>query len=425
MFIKSKPLYSAITLKCIKDCIIFVQNNLIMKTISEVDFTGKKALIRVDFNVPLNDNCQVTDDTRIMAAVPTIKHILEKGGSVILMSHLGRPKDGPDAKFSLKHIVANLEKLIDQKVIFVHDCIGEASLEITKNLKDGEVALLENLRFYAEEKNGDSNFAKELAKHGDIYINDAFGTAHRAHASTSVIAENFPNDKYFGLLLEKEILNIDAVLKEPQPPTTAIIGGAKVSSKISIIEKLLDTVDQIIIGGGMAYTFVKALGGKVGDSLVEDDYIDTALKVLELAKEKGVQIHLPTDTVVADRFANDATSKSCDISKIEDGWMGLDIGTETIQQFNTVIQNSRTILWNGPMGVFEMENFKNGTVAIANALVNATDAGAFTLIGGGDSVAAINQLDLSDRVSYVSTGGGAMLEYLEGKELPGIKAILN
>lgn len=396
-----------------------------MKTIQDINFDNKRALIRVDFNVPLNKDGEVTDITRIKAAIPTIKLILEKGGSVVLMSHLGRPKNGAEEKFSLKHVVKSLESLIGTDVTFIDDCISDKAFEITKNLSSGKVVLLENLRFYSEEKDGNPEFAKKLSQHGDIYINDAFGTAHREHASTAIIAEFFPENKYFGLLLEKEIKNIDALLKSPQAPTTAIIGGAKVSSKISIIEKLIDTVDQIIIGGGMAYTFVKAQGGQVGDSLVEDDYLQTALEVLSLAKEKDVQIHLPIDTIVADRFANDAIAKSCEISKIEEGWMGLDIGAETIDRFNTVIQSSRTILWNGPMGVFEMENFKNGTVAVANALVNATDAGAFTLIGGGDSVSAINQLNLAERVSYVSTGGGAMLEYLEGIELPGIKAILN
>jgi len=396
-----------------------------MKTIQDINFDNKRALIRVDFNVPLNKDGEVTDNTRIKAAIPTIKLILEKGGSVVLMSHLGRPKNGAEEKFSLKHVVKSLESLIGTDVTFIDDCISDKAFEITKNLSSGKVVLLENLRFYSEEKDGNLEFAKKLSQHGDIYINDAFGTAHREHASTAIIAEFFPENKYFGLLLEKEIKNIDALLKSPQAPTTAIIGGAKVSSKISIIEKLIDTVDQIIIGGGMAYTFVKAQGGQVGDSLVEDDYLQTALEVLSLAKEKNVQIHLPIDTIVADRFANDAIAKSCEISKIEEGWMGLDIGAETIDRFNTVIQSSRTILWNGPMGVFEMENFKNGTVAVANALVNATDAGAFTLIGGGDSVSAINQLNLAERVSYVSTGGGAMLEYLEGIELPGIKAILN
>lgn len=396
-----------------------------MKTISDVDFVNKRALIRVDFNVPLNDENEITDNTRIRAAVPTIKHILDQGGSVVLMSHLGRPKGGSEDKYSLKHIVNELEKLIDHKVKFSNDCIGDKSTALTKDLKQGEVVLLENLRFYDEEKAGDSDFAKNLAQHGDIYINDAFGTAHRAHASTAVIAENFPNDKYFGLLLEKEIKNIDILLHDPKPPTTAIIGGAKVSSKITIIENLLDSVDQIIIGGGMAYTFIKAQGGKVGDSLVEDDYLETAKKVMDMAESKDVTIYLPTDTIIADRFANDANVKSSAIFDIPEGWMGLDIGNESIQKFNEVIQNSRTILWNGPMGVFEMESFNNGTIAIANSLVNATSKGTFTLIGGGDSVAAINQLNLADKVSYVSTGGGAMLEYLEGKELPGIESISN
>jgi phosphoglycerate kinase len=396
-----------------------------MKTISNIDFKNKRALVRVDFNVPLNENNEITDNTRIKAAVPTIKHILNNGGSVVLMSHLGRPKGGFEEKYSLKHIISELEKLIGREVKFLDDCVSEKSFEYTKDLKNGEVVMLENLRFYPEEKAGDSGFAKKIAKHGDIYINDAFGTAHRAHASTAIITENFPNDKYFGLLLEKEMKNIDVLLLDPKPPTTAIIGGAKVSSKITIIEKLMDSVDQIIIGGGMAYTFIKAQGGRVGDSLVEDDYIKTAKDVLELAKKKDVQVFLPTDTIIADKFANDARSKSCSIYEIPEEWMGLDIGTDTIQQFNDVIQSSKTILWNGPMGVFEMESFKNGTVAIANSLVNATRNGAFTLIGGGDSVAAINQLDLGDKVSYVSTGGGAMLEYLEGKELPGIKSILN
>lgn len=396
-----------------------------MKTISDVDFNNKRVLVRVDFNVPLNDENEITDNTRIKAAVPTIKYILENGGSVILMSHLGRPKGGYEEKFSLHHIIVELSELIGTDVKFLDDCVSEKSIEYTKELKKGEVVLLENLRFYPEEKSGDADFAKKLSNHGDIYINDAFGTAHRAHASTAVIAQYFPNDKYFGLLLEKEIKNIDVLLHDPKPPTTAIIGGAKVSSKITIIENLIDSVDHIIIGGGMAYTFIKAQGGKVGDSLVENDYLDTAKKVLTLADEKDVTIYLPTDTIIADRFANDANAKSCDISKIPDGWMGLDIGTESIQLFNKVIQSSRTILWNGPMGVFEMESFNNGTIAIANSLVNATSNGAFTLIGGGDSVAAINQLNLSDKVSYVSTGGGAMLEYLEGKELPGIKSITN
>ena len=396
-----------------------------MKTISNVDFENKRALVRVDFNVPLNEDNKITDNTRIKAAVPTIELILKEGGSVVLMSHLGRPKGGYEEKFSLKHVIGELEELLGKEVKFLGDCIGEEALNYTKNLKKGEVVMLENLRFYEEEKSGDKDFAKKLSEHGDIYINDAFGTAHRAHASTAIIAENFPKDKYFGLLLEKEIKNIDVLLHTPNPPTTAIIGGAKVSSKITIIEKLMDSVDQIIIGGGMAYTFIKAQGGSVGDSLVEDDYLETAKKVMKMAQQKDVKLHLPSDTIIADKFANDANAKSCDISEIPEGWMGLDIGTESIQKFNTVIQSSKTILWNGPMGVFEMENFMNGTVAVANSLVNATSNGAFTLIGGGDSVAAINMLNLANQVSYVSTGGGAMLEYLEGKELPGIKSITN
>lgn len=394
-----------------------------MKTIKDVDFSNQRALIRVDFNVPLDENNKITDNTRIKAAIPTIKLVLEKGGSVVLMSHLGRPKGGHDDKLSLKHITSGIEDLLKQEVKFVGDCIGEEAFEATKNLKSGEVVLLENLRFYSEEKSGDKVFAEQLSKHGDIYLNDAFGTAHRAHASTAVIADYFPESKYFGLLLEKEIKNIDILLHDPKPPTTAIIGGAKVSSKITIIENLINSVDQIIIGGGMAYTFIKAKGGNIGSSLVEEDYLQTALKVMDLAETKGVQIHLPKDTIIADQFSNDAKAKSCDIYEIPKDWMGLDIGSDTIQQFNTVIQASQTILWNGPMGVFEMENFEHGTVAVANALVNATEKGTFTLIGGGDSVAAINKLNLADKVSYVSTGGGAMLEYLEGKELPGIKAI--
>ncbi|RFC54372.1 phosphoglycerate kinase [Brumimicrobium aurantiacum] len=394
-----------------------------MKTIADVNFENKRALIRVDFNVPLNEKREVTDNTRIKAAIPSIKKVLEGGGSVVLMSHLGRPKGGYEEKLSLKHIIPELEQLVGSELMFLEDCIGEKSTEYTKNIKKGEVVLLENLRFYDEEKAGDKEFAEKLAQHGDIYINDAFGTAHRAHASTAIIADYFPNDKYFGVLLEKEIKNIDILLHDPKPPTTAIIGGAKVSSKITIIEKLMDSVDQIIIGGGMAYTFVKALGGSVGNSLVEDDYIETANKVLEMAKNKEVQIHLPSDTVIADKFANDANSRTCNINSIPEGWMGLDIGTDSIELFNKVIQSSKSILWNGPMGVFEMESFNGGTVAIANALVNATKNGAFTLIGGGDSVAAINLLGLADEVSYVSTGGGAMLEYLEGKELPGIESI--
>lgn len=394
-----------------------------MKTISNIDFQNKKVLIRVDFNVPLNEEFVVTDNTRIKAAIPTIQKVIQSGGSVILMSHLGRPKSGPEDKFSLRHIVSELEILLEKKVHFINDCISDEGIEKTQNLQNGEVALLENLRFYEEETQGNVEFAERLSKHGDIYINDAFGTAHRAHASTAIIAQFFPDSKYFGLLLENEIKHIDALLKNPKSPTLAIIGGAKVSSKISIIQNLMDIVDEIIIGGGMAYTFIKASGGETGNSLVENDHIETAQKVMALAKEKGVQLHLPIDTKIADKFSNDAQTQTCAIDSIPSGWMGLDIGDKTLESFGKIIVNAQTILWNGPMGVFEMESFKTGTESIANALVKATEKGAFTLVGGGDSVAAINKLNLSDKVSYVSTGGGAMLEYIEGKELPGIKAI--
>lgn len=394
-----------------------------MRTISDINFQGKKVLIRVDFNVPLSKDFKVTDNTRIKAAIPTLEKVINDGGSVVLMSHLGRPKSGSEDNYSLRHIVFELEKLLEKKVLFISDCISEEGIEATQNLQNGEIALLENLRFYKEETEGSVEFAQQLSKHGDVYINDAFGTAHRAHASTAIIAQFFPKDKYFGFLLENEIKNIDALLTNPKSPTLAIIGGAKVSSKISIIENLMNTVDEIIIGGGMAYTFVKANGGKVGDSLVEEEFIDTALKIMDLAKKKDVKLHLPIDTIIADKFSNDATIQSSSIDAISSGWMGLDIGEKTIGNFSQIIENAKTILWNGPMGVFEMENFKKGTESIANALVKATEKGAFTLIGGGDSVAAINKLNLADKVSYVSTGGGAMLEYLEGIELPGIKAI--
>jgi len=394
-----------------------------MRTISDINFQGKKVLIRVDFNVPLSKDFKVTDNTRIKAAIPTLEKVINDGGSVVLMSHLGRPKSGPEDNYSLRHIVSELEKLLEKKVLFINDCISKEGIEATQNLQNGEIALLENLRFYKEETEGSVEFAQQLSKHGDVYINDAFGTAHRAHASTAIIAQFFPEDKYFGFLLENEIKNIDALLTNPKSPTLAIIGGAKVSSKISIIENLMDTVDEIIIGGGMAYTFVKANGGKVGDSLVEEEFIDTALKIMDLAKKKDVKLHLPIDTIIADKFSNDATIQTSSIDAISLGWMGLDIGEKTIENFSQIIENAKTILWNGPMGVFEMENFKKGTESIANALVKATEKGAFTLIGGGDSVAAINKLNLADKVSYVSTGGGAMLEYLEGIELPGIKAI--
>jgi phosphoglycerate kinase len=392
-------------------------------TLKDYNFKGKRALIRVDFNVPLNDQFEVTDATRITAAIPTIKAILKDGGSVVLMSHLGRPKGGYEAKYSLKHIVSEIEKHLGQSIIFGGDCISVEAMKQSENLKPGEVMLLDNLRFHKEEEAGDKNFASKLAQHGDCYVNDAFGTAHRAHASTAVIADNFPNNKMFGLLVEKEIVSVDKVLNSDLKPLTAIVGGAKVSSKITIIEQLLNKVDHLIIGGGMAYTFIKAQGGHVGNSLIEDDFIDTALKIFRVAEEKGVQLHLPTDTVIAEKFSNDTPTKICDINNIPDGWMGLDVGPDSEKAFTQVILDSKLILWNGPMGVFEMSNFQSGTIAIANAVANATTAGAFSLVGGGDSVAAVNQFDLADKVSHVSTGGGAMLEYLEGIDLPGIAAI--
>jgi phosphoglycerate kinase len=394
-----------------------------MKNIHTYDFSGKRALIRVDFNVPLDQNLKVTDDTRITAAVPTIKMILEKGGSVVLMSHLGRPTEVFEEKFSLKNIVATLEKALGKNVLFGGDCIGEEAFNLSSNLKSGEVLLLGNLRFYKEETKGDKAFSEKLAQHGDVYLNDAFGTAHRAHASTAIIADYFPNDKMFGLLIEKEIEAVDKVLNSNQKPLTAIVGGAKVSSKITIIEQLINKVDHLIIGGGMAYTFIKAQGGKVGNSLVEDDFIATANKIFEVAKSKGVQLHLPIDTLAATSFSNESPTKVFKINEIEDGWMGLDIGNESKKSFVDVILQSKLILWNGPMGVFEMSNFQEGTVTIANAVAEATQKGAFSLIGGGDSVAAVNKFNLASKVSHVSTGGGAMLEYLEGIDLPGIAAI--
>lgn len=395
-----------------------------MATISSYDFHNKRALVRVDFNVPLNkETLEVTDDTRIRAALPTIKHILEQGGSVVLMSHLGRPKEGPEDKFSLRHIIGRIEQLLGKPVKFSADCIGAAALEMSKSLKAGEVLLLENVRFYKQETAGTEAFAADLAKHGDCYVNDAFGTAHRAHASTTVVANYFPNDKMFGFLLEAEIKSVDRVLNSDEKPLTAIVGGAKVSSKITIIERLLETVDNLIVGGGMAYTFVKAVGGEVGSSLVEDDYLETARDIIAKAKEKGVNLYIPTDTIIADKFDNNASTQLVPIGQIPAGWMGLDVGPETIKACAAIIEDSKLILWNGPMGVFEMSNFQKGTAEVAQAIVRATEKGAFSLIGGGDSVAAINQFGLADKVSYVSTGGGAMLEYLEGIELPGIKAI--
>ena len=395
-----------------------------MKTIHNIDFNSKKALIRVDFNVPLDKEFNVTDATRIEAAKPTIIKILEDGGSCVLMSHLGRPK-GIQEEFSLKHIVSTLEKVIGVEVNFMENCVGEAAEKAVANLEDGKILLLENLRFHEEEKKGDIHFAEQLSKLGDIYVNDAFGTAHRAHASTSVIASFFGENKCFGSLLAKEIESIGKVMKTGEKPVTAILGGAKVSSKITIIENILDKVDHVIIGGGMTFTFIKALGGKIGNSLVEDDYLDLAKKILEKAKIKGVEIHLPVDALIADNFSNDANTQLVDTTKIPEGWMGLDVGPKTNEKFSKVLANSKTILWNGPLGVFELDTFSKGTIALGNAIVSATENGAFSLVGGGDSVAAAKQFDLSDKVSYVSTGGGAMLESLEGKVLPGIAAILN
>jgi phosphoglycerate kinase len=395
-----------------------------MATITTYNFQNKRALVRVDFNVPLNkETLEVTDDTRIRAALPTIKYILEHGGSVVLMSHLGRPKEGPEDKFSLRHIKHRIEELLGKPIKFSSDCIGAAAFEMSNALKPGEVLLLENVRFYKQETAGTEAFAADLAKHGDCYVNDAFGTAHRAHASTTVVANYFPNDKMFGFLLEAEIKSVDRVLNSHEKPLTAIVGGAKVSSKITIIERLLEKVNNLIVGGGMAYTFVKAQGGSVGSSLVEDDFLATANEILAKAKAKGVNLFIPTDTIVADKFDNNASTQLVPIGQIPSGWMGLDIGPDSIKACAEIIENSKLILWNGPMGVFEMSNFQKGTAEVAQAIVRATEKGAFSLIGGGDSVAAINQFGLADKVSYVSTGGGAMLEYLEGIELPGIKAI--
>jgi len=395
-----------------------------MADIHTYNFAGKRALIRVDFNVPLDkETMLVTDDTRIRAAAPTIQHILKQGGSVVLMSHLGRPKEGPEDKYSLRHIVEHTSIVLGVEVQFASDCIGENAYALSSALQPGEVLMLENVRFYKQETAGTESFAEALAKHGDVYVNDAFGTAHRAHASTTVVAKFFPNDKMFGFLIEGEIKAVDKVLNSQEKPLTAIVGGAKVSSKITIIERLLDKVDNLIVGGGMAYTFVKAMGGQVGNSLVEDEYLDTARKILAAAKDKGVHLYIPTDTIIADKFDNAANRKEVEINEIPAGWMGLDTGSQTSKDCRELILKSKLILWNGPMGVFEMENFQQGTIDVANAIVEATAHGAFSLIGGGDSVAAINKFGLADKVSYVSTGGGAMLEYLEGIELPGIQAI--
>jgi phosphoglycerate kinase len=405
-----------------------------MSKFSSYNFSGQKALVRIDYNVPLNDKFEITDDTRMRATIPTIKKILNDGGSAVLMSHLGRPKGGPEDKFSLKHLVNHLHELLNAPsgdggstnipVLFANDCIGEQAHLTANMLRAGEVLLLENLRFYKEEEKGDEAFAKKLSTLGDVYVNDAFGTAHRAHASTAVIAKFFPPEKrMFGLLMESEVISAEKVLHRSQKPFVAIIGGAKVSDKILIIENLLEKATDIIIGGGMAYTFFKAMGGNIGKSLCEEDKLDVANDILKKAAEKNVCIHLPPDSVIADKFdanANDSTSPS---NNIPDGWMGLDIGENACEQFSNVIKKSKTILWNGPMGVFEMKKFQRGTKAIAEAIAESTQNGAFSLVGGGDSVAAVNQFGFADKVSYVSTGGGAMLEYFEGKELPGIAAI--
>lgn len=395
-----------------------------MSKFSEHNFKGQRALVRVDFNVPLNDKFEITDDTRMRAAVPTIKKILDDGGKVILMSHLGRPKEGPVEKYSLKHLVRHLSELLGTPVLFANDCVGEQAYLTESMMRPGEVLLLENLRFYKEEEKGDESFAKKLSQLGDVWVNDAFGTAHRAHASTAVIAKYFETGKrFFGHVMEGEVNAAEKVLHSAEKPFTAIIGGAKVSDKILIMENLLEKATDIIIGGGMAYTFMKAKGGKTGNSLCEEDRLQTAIDILNKAAEKGVCIHLPSDSVIADKFAADAQTSAAPSNNIPDGWMGLDIGSNACEQFANVIRHSKTILWNGPMGVFEMSRFQHGTKAIAVAVAEATQAGSFSLVGGGDSVAAVNQFGFADKVSYVSTGGGAMLEYFEGKELPGIAAV--
>jgi len=394
-----------------------------MKTLDNFDFKDKKALIRVDFNVPLDEDFNITDATRIEAAKPTIEKILFDGGSVILMSHLGRPK-GKEEKFSLKHILVKASELLGVEVKFAEDSRGETAKKAADDLKPGEVLLLENLRFYKEEEAGDETFAKELASLGDIYVNDAFGTAHREHASTTIVARYFPEKKCFGYLLAKEIESLNKVLKDSKKPVTAILGGSKVSTKITVIENILDKVDHMILGGGMTYTFIKAQGGEVGDSICETDKLELALEILAKAKEKGVQVHIPVDVLAADAFSNEANTKIVDVNKIPDGWQGLDAGPQTLENFKKVILESKTILWNGPIGVFEMEKFANGTIELGNYIAEATENGAFSLVGGGDSVSAVKQFGLESKMSYVSTGGGAMLEMLEGRTLPGIAAIL-
>ncbi|MCP4456610.1 MAG: phosphoglycerate kinase [Cytophagales bacterium] len=393
-----------------------------MNTLNDFNFSGKKALIRVDFNVPMNEQGEVTDDTRLRAAVPTIKKIIKEGGAAILMSHLGRPKNGPEEKFSLKHVLPNLSALLDVDVLFSNDCIGESTKSKADALKSGEVLLIENVRFYKEETAGDRVFAEKLALLGNIYVNDAFGTAHRAHASTTIVADFF-NEKCSGFVMQNELDNAKKVLENADRPFTAIMGGAKISDKILIVERLLDVVDHLIIGGGMSYTFFKALGGDVGNSLVEQDKLELARDLISKAKEKGVELHLPKDSIASVEFSNDVETKVVENYAIGEGWMGLDIGPEAAEVFSSIIEKSKTILWNGPMGVFEMSNFSKGTNRIAEAVVTATEAGGFSLIGGGDSAAAVNQLGYGDKVSYVSTGGGALLEYMEGKVLPGVKAL--
>lgn len=393
-----------------------------MKTINDLNFKGKRALIRVDFNVPLDKSFQVTDDNRIRATIPTIQKILKDGGSCVLMSHLGRPKEGPEEKYSLKHTISTTEKLLGVKVKFASDCIGDDAYSLSSSLKPGEVLILENLRFYKQEEKGDVAFAEKLSKHGDIYVNDAFGTAHRAHASTTIVAQFF-KDKCAGYVMAAELDNAKKVLENAERPFTAIMGGAKISDKILIIEKLLDKVNHLIIGGGMAYTFFKALGGNIGNSLVEEDKLDLAKELIQKAKAKGVELHLPIDSIAADKFDANANTTISNNNAIETGWMGLDIGPQAIAVFSKVIEDSKTILWNGPMGVFEMAKFENGTKSIAEAVVRATGKGAFSLIGGGDSAAAVAKFGFEDKVSYVSTGGGALLEYFEGKVLPGVNAL--
>lgn len=394
-----------------------------MKNISNISLEGKRVLIRVDFNVPLDEHFNITDDSRILAALPTIKKVISDGGKAIIMSHLGRPKNGFEEKFSLRHVVKHLSELLNTNVAFSSDCIGENTTSEVNKLENGEVLVLENLRFYKEEKSGDKDFAKQLSLLGDVYVNDAFGTAHRAHASTAIIANFFPDNKYFGMLLSNEISSLEKALDKPQRPFTAIIGGAKITGKIDVITSLFEKVDNLIIGGGMAYTFAKAMGGSIGNSLVENEKVDLAKQLIDEAKKKGVNLILPSDSINANDFNNNATTNSSSILNISSGFMGLDIGEESISEFSTVITNSKTIIWNGPMGVFEMENFANGTKKVGEAICEATQNGAFSLVGGGDSVAAVKKFGFANKVSYISTGGGAMLEYLEGKKLPGVVAI--